>query len=585
MERIIAMCAENRRVALLGAILLLACALSHSAEAKVGFKSVVSYPVGTAPLAVAVGDFNHDGKPDLAVANWGNPATGDDGSVSILLGNRDGTFQAALNVAVGKNPFSIAVGDFNGDGHADLVVANNGINPAGGWLAGTVSVLLGNGDGTFQTHVDYATGTGPDSVAVGDFNGDHVLDVAVEAHPGNVVSVLLGNGDGTFQPHVDYAAGTAGGYGAVAIADFNQDGKADLAVAGAFSDGVLGILEGNGDGTFQPAVGYDPAGAFGKSLASGDFDGDGKLDLVVAFAHFGNPTDSGVSVVLGNGDGTFAQGNTLATGTTGCGVGSPFVADFDGDGKLDIAITGGGHAQEGVCLFGGGTILVFKGNGDGTFQPPASFTGGWNLAAAADLDGDKAPDLVTVNSICCAIGDNTISVLLNSTGADFSISASAPMPATIGRGQRSTSTVTLAHLNTFDDPVALTCAVQPAQSAPRCSLNPDSVSFDANGHATATLTLSTGPAMASLVPAAVRYGGRSLGFLWLPLAGFALMGAGLGCRSSKRLVRVALGALVLAGLIFQAACNGGSSGQPYTVTVTGTSGATQHVATATLTVQ
>src|SRR4029077_1632657 len=144
---------------------------------------------------------------------------------------------------------------------------------------------------------------------------------------------------------------------------------------------------------------------------------------------------------------------------------------------------------------------------------------------------------------------------------------------------------TLAHLNTFDNPVALTCSVQPAQSAPSCSLNPASVSFDANGNATATLTISTGPAMASLVPASVRYGGRPLGFLWLPLAGFALMGAGLGRRSSNRLVRVALGALLLGGLIFQAACNGESSGPPsqtYTVTITGTSDATQHFTTATL---
>jgi FG-GAP-like repeat len=459
----------RKDIARLVGVLLLACTFSHSAQAAVGFKSAASYPARTAPLAVAVGDFNGDGKPDLAVANVGDPAAGDAGNVSILIGNDDGTFQPPLSVAAGKNPFSIAVGDFNGDGHADLVVANNGINPAGGWLAGTVSVLLGNGDGTFQTHVDYATGTGPDSVAVGDFNGDHVLDVAVEAHPANVVSVLLGNGDGTFQPHVDYAAGTGGGYGAVAIADLNQDGMADLAVAGAFSDGVVGILDGNGDGTFQPAVGYGPAGAFGRSVAAGDLNGDGRLDLVVTFANPGNPTGSHVSVSLGNGDGTFSQGSTLATDTTGCGVGSPFVADFDGDGKLDIAITSGGHAHEGLCLFGGGTILVFKGNGDGTFQPPASFTGGWNLAATADLDGDKAPDLVTVNSTCCAISDNTISVLLNSTGAEFSISASAPMPATVGRGQSSTSTVILAHGNTFDNPVTLACSVQPALNQHRAA--------------------------------------------------------------------------------------------------------------------
>ncbi len=561
------MYAEKKCVARLVGVLLLAYALSHSAEATVGFKSAVSYPVGTAPLAVAVGDFNGDGKPDLAVANAGNPQIGDDGNVSVLLGNGDGTFQAALNVAAGKNPFSIAVGDFNGDGRPDVVVANNGINPAGGWLAGTVSILLGNGDGTFQDHLDYAVGIGPESVAVGDFNGDQVLDLVVAARSENVVSVLMGNGDGTFQPHLDYAAGSAS---AVAVADFNQDGKLDLAVAGRFSGGVVGILEGNGDGTFQPAVGYDPAVALAESLVSGDFNGDGKVDLVVTSGIFGSGM---VSVLLGNGDGTFSQASTLDS--AGC---HPFVADFDGDSKLDIGVIGWG--EFGCHFLGAGTILVFRGNGDGTFQPTAAFTttSAWNLVATADLDGNKTPDLVTVRR-----SDNTVSVLLNSTGADFSISASAPMPETVSRGQSSTSTVTLAHLNTFDNLVTLTCSVQPAQSAPSCSLNPDSVSFDASGNATATLTISTGPAIASLVPASVRYGG----LLWLPVAGFALMGVGLGCRSSNRLVRVALGVLLLGGLIFQSACNGagGGASQTYTVTINGTSDATHHFATATITVQ
>src|ERR1700692_382169 len=116
----------------------------------VAFKAAVNYPVGTAPVAVAGGDFNGDGKMDLAVANSGNPAISDDGNVSILLGNGDGTFRPAINIPAGKSTCSIAVSDFNGDNRLDLIVANNGDN--------TVSVLLGNGDGTFQTHVDYATG-------------------------------------------------------------------------------------------------------------------------------------------------------------------------------------------------------------------------------------------------------------------------------------------------------------------------------------------------------------------------------------------------------------------------------------------
>src|SRR5262249_25670228 len=350
-----------------------------------------------------------------------DPAIGDNGKVSILLNNGDGTFQPANNIIAGKNPCSIAVGDFNRDGHLDLVVANNGINVAGGWLPGTVSVLLGNGDGTFRTHVDYATGTGPSSIAVAKFNSDNRLDLAV-GHPANVVSVLLGKGDGTFEPHVNYATGTGGDDGAVVVADFNRDNKADLAVAGRFGAGIVGILQGNGDGTFQSPVGYDPAGLFGRSLAVGDIDREGKLDLVVTYANSGNATASGVSVLLGNGDGGFSQGSTLATGSAGCHAGSPILADFDGDGKLDLAALAGGGPRDGVCLFlGAGTILIFKDNGKGMLQE--SFTistdNGQDLVAAADLDGNGLPDLVILNR------DNTIGVLINSIPPDFSLNPAA----------------------------------------------------------------------------------------------------------------------------------------------------------------
>ena len=149
-----------------------------------GFLAPLAFDTGSSPWSVAVGDFNGDGKPDLAVANEGDLGVGDYGNVSILLGNGDGTFQSAHNIVAGKNPVSIVVGDFNGDGRLDIAVANNGINIQGGWLPGNVSVLLGNGDGTFQDHVDYPTGSGPVSVATGDFNGDGKLDLAVAALAG-----------------------------------------------------------------------------------------------------------------------------------------------------------------------------------------------------------------------------------------------------------------------------------------------------------------------------------------------------------------------------------------------------------------
>ena len=185
----------------------------------------------------------------------------------LFRSNGDGTFKPRVDFATGLFPNSVAVGDFNGDGKPDLALANG---------SGTVSVLLGNGDGTFQPHVEYPAGPGAFSVAVGDFSGDGKLDLAVANNNGNqsgTVSVLLGNGDGTFQPHVDYPVGV-GPY-SVAVGDFNRDGKLDLVVANYPSIFTVSVLLGNGDGTFQPQVTY-PVGRQPISVAVADLSGDRK---------------------------------------------------------------------------------------------------------------------------------------------------------------------------------------------------------------------------------------------------------------------------------------------------------------------
>jgi len=209
-----------------------------------------SYGTNSQAWSVATGDFNRDGKLDVAVAN---PVTN---TVSVFLGNGDGTFQSAVDYRTGTQPAlstqfcepsSVGVGDFNGDGKTDLAVSN--LNES------DISVLLGNGDGTFQSAVNYATGLSPAAIAVGDFNQDGKLDLAVAnsgcGSPCGNISVLLGNGDGTFQSPVNYVTGNQPG--SVAVGDFNEDGKLDLVVANS-SSGNISVLLGNGDGTFQAAV-------------------------------------------------------------------------------------------------------------------------------------------------------------------------------------------------------------------------------------------------------------------------------------------------------------------------------------------
>jgi hypothetical protein len=276
---------------------------------------------GNTPVAIVVADFNNDGHPDLAVLNKG------DSTVSIFLGNVDGTFKPANTLADInlQTPVALATADFNGDRNLDLAVVNQGNN--------SVSILLGNGDGTFKAPTTAATGNTPVAIAVADFNGDGKPDLAVVNQAGSVqpdkstqftVSILLGNGDGTFAAHVDYTSFTlvagstvSNAPVAIAVQDFNGDGKPDLAVlnsatlpaGGTPPPGSVSILMGNGDGTFQPYAGY-AVGENPDALVAGEFTSDGYQDLAV----LNNPPSPGagappppgtVSILLGNGDGTF----------------------------------------------------------------------------------------------------------------------------------------------------------------------------------------------------------------------------------------------------------------------------------------
>src|SRR5204863_381967 len=293
------------------------------------------FAVGLHPRSVATGDFNGDGVPDLAVASqfWCCPVK--PGTFSVLLGNSDGTFRAATIFASGSNPRAVALGDFNADGKLDLVVT---VGSAG------VSVLLGNGDGTFQAAVNYATGSSPYAVAVGDFNADGKVDLAIANGDAADVSVLLGNGDGTFQTTaLTFSTGTWPS--SVAVGDFNADGRLDLAVAnfGAASVSVLlgnpSAVLGGADGTFQAAPTY-AAGTNPLAVTEGDFNRDGVPDLAVANRGSGDIGRDTVSVLLGNGDGTFQAPAFFAVGG---GAASVVVDDFNGDGVPDLALASPGY--------------------------------------------------------------------------------------------------------------------------------------------------------------------------------------------------------------------------------------------------
>jgi hypothetical protein len=402
------------------------------------FETAVSYGSGgESTRSVAVGDVNGDGKPDLLVTNQCTSNSNcANGTVSVLLGNGDGTFQTAVSYGSGgEDAFSVAVGDVNGDGKPDLLVTN--VCGSSNCEAGSVSVLLGNGDGTFQPAVSYGSGGEQTySVAVADVNGDGKPDVVVTNYCANAgscangsVSVLLGNGDGTFQTAVSYGSGGAYVW-SVAVGDVNEDGKPDLVLANICAsntncaNGSMAVLLGNGDGTFQAAVNYGPGGYAAYSVAAADVNGDGKPDLVVAngCASSGNCASGSVGVLLGNGDGTFQTAASYGSG--GYYALSVAVADINGDGKPDLVVANDCTNNDNCA---NGSVSVLLGNGDGTFQTAVSYSSGGQYpysVAVADVNGDGKPDLIVANECGSNCENNSVSVLLGNGDGTFQTAVS-----------------------------------------------------------------------------------------------------------------------------------------------------------------
>jgi hypothetical protein len=320
--------------------------------------------VGTGPRSVAVGDFNNDGRQDIAVANSAS------NTVSIRLGAGAGNFSEVTDVGVGSTPRSVAVGDFNGDGKQDLAVANFDSN--------TVSIRLGNGAGGFSGSTEVSVGDHPLSVAVGDFNNDGIQDLAVANNSSNTVSIRLGDGAGNFSGATDLSIGS--GSTSVAVGDFNNDGIQDLAIANANLNKVL-IRLGDGAGNFSGSTEVDVVSAGSPSMAIGDFNNDGKQDLAVA-----NFSQDSVSIRLGDGAGGFSGSTDVSVGAAPVSVA---VGDFNNDGLQDIAAAG----------FSSNTVSIRLGDGAGGFssatEPSVDFFS--SAVAVGDFNGDGKQDLVVAN--------------------------------------------------------------------------------------------------------------------------------------------------------------------------------------------
>ena len=364
-----------------------ACFEAIEGRRLLSFSPAVNYPAGTGPQEVVTADFNNDGRLDLAVAN----STSD--NVSVLLGNGNGTFQAAKNSAAGDNPLSIAVGDFNADGKLDLAAANGGTTG--------VSVMRGNGDGTFQAPSTIDIGSDPRSVAVGDFNGDGKLDIAATSNIywpgyGGYYYGYYGYYEGQASVLLGNGAGSfaapvssslgAGYHTSAAADDLNGDGKDDF-VAVNSDYGMATVALGASTGAPLGTASSYNTGWYPQAVTVGDFTGDGNLDLATA--------GQTVDILPGLGDGTFQ------------GVVRQFVdpaaiaaTDFNADGKLDV-VTADPWTQ---------VVSVMLGGGNGTLSPPTNHAAGTNptAVAAGDFNGDGRADVAAANA-----GSGNVSVLLN----------------------------------------------------------------------------------------------------------------------------------------------------------------------------
>jgi len=338
-------------------------------------------PIGDDPERLVLTDLNRDGNLDIAVVE------NEDDFLVVILGNGDGTFQTPINYAIGEDPVDVVAGDLNGDTYIDLVTANH----TGG--ADSLYVSLGNGNGTFQNAVplNFISIFLPVSVCLGDLNGDTHLDLVVAENTD--VVVLLGNGNGAFQSPIKYAKGASPDF--VTLTDLNEDSHLDMIIAVGNLDSI-GVLLGNGDGTFQNVVAYGTAGEWPTYIAAGYLNGDTHVDLAVS-----NYNSGDISVLLGNGNGTLQS--AISYNDEFSNPEAVAIGDLNGDGYVDLATPN----------YGEDNVSILLGAGDGTFDNGILLEkadGDPVCAAIGDMNKDGDLDIVVSNHNFNFQGMGTISI-------------------------------------------------------------------------------------------------------------------------------------------------------------------------------
>lgn len=509
---------------------------------------------------VASGDFNGDGYADIAVANCCDVAMG----VSVFLSNPDGSLQPAVNYGSDGSMYQVQVADVNGDGKLDLVASD---------LNGWVQIFTGNGDGSFTVGSTYSTdvvANTPVGLVIADFNKDGHPDLAVLNTGGQDVAILLNDGTGGFNAPVPYAlsASLNQWQGQEMAAGDLGNGNPDLVIP-MYNGQAVAVLMGNGDGTFQPEVDLTLPSGNPTGLTLADLNKDGKLDLAVTV--YNATIGTGLYVALGNGDGTFQTPTPLATSLQDPNYDRPYntfisTADIDGDSNPDLVYTNSEF----------GTVGVLFGQGNGSFYDPVEYPSGgyaWGLAVA-DVNGDGAPDVV--------IGPDDFagaSVLLNNKGSatlgSYTIGTSAQQ-ATITAGQSATFTLTITPNNHYNGMITFNCpAGLPALAT--CTFQPAQVTLDGLTPVTVKLTITTAaPSAAMQIPDDIDPRENShprSAILLAGLNGVGVLGMVLASSFCKRRNGWSVLGLLVLGMSFMLVGCGGSSHSQTNTTKSNTSSA------------